>query len=154
MFIDLATIFVHSGKGGDGSVSFRREKFVPRGGPDGGDGGRGGDVILVAENRLRTLLRFRYERQFLAETGGNGCGNNCSGKNGKDIVVTVPVGTVVYEEGQDEPLVDLDRDGMTAVVARGGRGGRGNRITPPRRARLPASPKRASRAKSANCGWK
>jgi GTP-binding protein len=126
MFIDEAKLIVRSGKGGDGAVSFRKEKFVPRGGPDGGDGGRGGDVILIAENRVRTLLRFRYERRFVAEPGAGGGGKNCSGKNAKDIIVKVPIGTVVYEEGRDEPLVDLDRDGMTAVVAQGGRGGRGN----------------------------
>ncbi len=126
MFIDQAKLFVQSGKGGDGSVSFRREKFVPRGGPDGGDGGRGGDVIFVAENRVRTLLRFRYERRFVAAPGNNGAEKNCSGRNAKDIIVTVPVGTVVYDEGCDEPLVDLDRDGMTAIIACGGRGGKGN----------------------------
>ena len=126
MFIDRATITVRSGKGGDGAISFRREKFVPRGGPDGGDGGRGGDVILVAENRVRTLLRFRYERHFAAETAGGGSGNQRHGKNGHDIIIPVPPGTVVYEEGKDEPLVDLDRAGMSAVVVRGGRGGRGN----------------------------
>lgn len=126
MFIDQAKIFIQSGKGGDGAVSFRREKYVPRGGPDGGDGGKGGDVIFVAENRMRTLLRFRYERRFVAIDGGKGTGNNCHGKNGKDIIVKVPVGTVVYELGHDEPLVDLNRDGMKAVMTRGGRGGRGN----------------------------
>lgn len=126
MFIDRATIQVKSGKGGDGSLSFRREKFVPRGGPDGGDGGRGGDVILVAQHRVRTLLRFRYERIFAAESGGGGSGNNKHGKNAKDIVITVPVGTVVYLAGNDTPVADLDRDGMAAVVASGGRGGRGN----------------------------
>jgi len=126
MFIDLANITVKSGKGGDGALSFRHEKFVPRGGPDGGDGGRGGDVILVAENRVHTLLRFRYERHFSGDAGGNGGGNDRHGKNAKDVVVTVPVGTVVYEQGSDVPLVDLDRDGLSVVVAHGGRGGRGN----------------------------
>jgi len=126
MFIDQAKITVSSGKGGDGAIAFRREKFVPRGGPDGGDGGRGGDIILVAENRVRTLLRFRYERRFAAENGGNGTGNNRHGKNAKNITLTVPVGTVVYEEGSNDPLVDLSRDGMIAVLAVGGRGGRGN----------------------------
>ena len=126
MFIDHAKVSVHSGKGGDGAVSFRREKFVPRGGPDGGDGGRGGNIVLVAENRIRTLLRFRYERRFAAEPGGNGSGNNRHGKNGKDITIKVPVGTVVFAEGIEEPLVDMDRDGMRAIIASGGRGGRGN----------------------------
>lgn len=126
MFIDRARIQVESGKGGDGSVSFRREKFVPRGGPDGGDGGRGGDVILQAENRVRTLLRFRYERHFAAADGGAGGGNNRHGRNAKHVIVKVPIGTIVYDAEGDEPLVDLDRDGMMAVVASGGRGGRGN----------------------------
>ena len=126
MFIDRAKITVRSGKGGDGAVSFRREKYVPRGGPDGGDGGRGGDVILLAENRIRTLLRFRYERHFTAEGGGGGGGNDRHGKNGHGITITVPPGTVIYEEGNPEPLADLDRAGMSAVVVRGGRGGRGN----------------------------
>ncbi len=126
MFIDSATIAVQSGKGGDGAVSFRREKFVPRGGPDGGDGGRGGDIILVAQQRMHTLLRFRYERQFTAQAGGQGGGNNRHGKNAADIHIAVPVGTVVYAVGTDEPLIDLDRDGSGVVAARGGRGGRGN----------------------------
>lgn len=126
MFIDQADIFVRSGKGGDGTVAFHREKFVPRGGPDGGDGGRGGDVIIVAENRMRTLLRFRYERRFIAEAGHGGGGKNCSGKKGKHVYLTVPVGTVIYEKGSDTPLVDLDQDGMTVIIANGGRGGRGN----------------------------
>lgn len=126
MFIDHAKIRVSGGKGGDGAVSFRREKYVPRGGPDGGDGGRGGDVILIAENRVRTLLRFRYEHHFSAQPGGGGGGNDRHGKNGHGITISVPLGTVIYEEGNPEPLVDLDRPGMSAVVARGGRGGRGN----------------------------
>ncbi|HOF89180.1 MAG TPA: GTPase ObgE [Armatimonadota bacterium] len=126
MFIDEATITVRSGKGGDGAVSFRREKFVPRGGPDGGDGGRGGDIVFVARRRARTLLRFRYERHFAAEPGGNGAGNKKYGKGGKGITLEVPVGTIIYEQGADVPLVDLARDGMRAVVCRGGRGGRGN----------------------------
>lgn len=126
MFIDQTKIYVQSGKGGDGAISFRREKFVPRGGPDGGDGGRGGDVVLVAENRVRTLLRFRYERRFVADPGANGGTGNCSGRKGKEITIAVPVGTIVYKEGSDEPLVDLDREGMTAIIASGGRGGRGN----------------------------
>jgi GTP-binding protein len=126
MFIDQAKITVQSGKGGDGEVAFRREKFVPRGGPDGGDGGRGGDVILQAEERVHTLLRFRYERRFAAGNAGGGGGNNRHGKNGQDVTILVPPGTVVYEEGGEEPLVDLARPGMSAVVAHGGRGGRGN----------------------------
>jgi len=126
MFIDQAKITVHSGKGGDGAISFRREKFVPRGGPDGGDAGRGGDVIIVAENRIRTLLRYRYDRRFAAEDGGNGGGNNRHGKNAHDVVIKVPVGTVVIDDETNEPLVDINRNGMSAIIAIGGRGGRGN----------------------------
>ena len=126
MLIDQAKIYIKSGKGGNGCVAFHREKFVPRGGPDGGDGGRGGNVIMVAENRVRTLLKFRYERKFVAVNGGDGSGNQCSGKKGKDIKITVPVGTVVFIEGEDEPIVDLNKPGMKAIIASGGRGGRGN----------------------------
>jgi GTP-binding protein len=126
MFIDLAKITVSSGDGGNGVVAFHREKFVPRGGPDGGDGGKGGDIIITAQPRIRTLLRFRYERKFKADNGGHGSGNNCHGKNAKSINIFVPIGTVIYEEGSDEPLADLNRDGMSAIVAIGGRGGKGN----------------------------
>ncbi len=126
MFIDQAKIHIRSGKGGDGAMSFRREKYVPRGGPDGGDGGKGGNVLLVVENRVRTLLRFRYDRNFVADSGQSGGGNNRHGRNGHDVIIAVPAGTVVYEEGHDEPLADLDRPGMSVVIARGGRGGRGN----------------------------
>jgi len=126
MFIDHATIIVCSGKGGDGAMSFRREKFVPRGGPDGGDGGRGGEVVFVARRRVRTLLRFRYERRFVAENGGGGSGNNRHGKNAHDILIEVPVGTMIYDMEHEEPLVDLNRENMQAVLVYGGRGGRGN----------------------------
>lgn len=126
MFIDQAKIRVQSGKGGDGAVHFRREKYVPRGGPDGGDGGHGGDVVLVAQDRVRTLLRFRYDRHFEAEDGKPGSGGDRSGKKGQSVEIPVPTGTVVYEVGNDEPLVDLSRPGMSAVVVSGGRGGHGN----------------------------
>ncbi len=126
MFIDLAKITVSSGDGGNGVVAFHREKFVPRGGPDGGDGGKGGDIIITAQSRVRTLLRFRYDKSFKADNGGHGSGNNCHGKNAKSINITVPIGTVIYEEGSEEPLADLNREGMSAIVAIGGRGGKGN----------------------------
>jgi len=126
VFIDTAKITVRSGKGGNGVASFRKEKFIPRGGPDGGDGGRGGDVILVAENRVRTLLRFRYEKNFAATPGADGGQKDCHGKNGKDITIPVPIGTMIYDHDSGELLVDLDHDGMKAVVVQGGRGGRGN----------------------------
>lgn len=126
MFIDTANITVRSGKGGNGIASFRKEKFIPRGGPDGGDGGSGGDVILVAQNRVRTLLRFRFDKKFAATPGSDGGTKNCHGKNGKDITIAVPIGTMVYDEGTGDLLVDLDHEGMKAVVVKGGRGGRGN----------------------------
>jgi GTPase len=127
-FIDEATIEVAAGNGGDGRVGFRREKFVPRGGPDGGDGGRGGDVVLVAERNLATLMDHRYQREWKAGHGEPGGTNQRSGSNGADAVVRVPVGTTVYdaESGDAEPLCDLTADGQRWVAARGGRGGWGN----------------------------
>jgi GTP-binding protein len=125
-FVDEATITVQAGNGGNGALSFRREKFVPKGGPDGGDGGRGGDVILVANSGLNTLADFRYTRRFKAGTGQPGAGRNCSGAAGKDCIVRVPVGTLVYSEETGELLVDLQRDEQIFKIAAGGRGGVGN----------------------------
>ncbi len=125
-FIDEATIYVRAGKGGDGIVHFRREKYVPKGGPDGGDGGRGGDVVLVVNPHLNTLATFRHQRRFLAENGGRGGPNNRTGKSGEDLLVEVPPGTVVYDADTGELLGDLTEPGQRLVVARGGRGGRGN----------------------------
>ncbi|MBC5805215.1 MAG: GTPase ObgE [Candidatus Eremiobacter antarcticus] len=124
MFVDEIRLTVQGGDGGSGAVSFRREKYVPRGGPDGGDGGRGGSVYLQADPQLSTLISFRHKRRFRASRGGNGSGSNCHGKAGEDIIVMVPVGTLVYEGG--ELLADLDRAGIQTCVARGGRGGLGN----------------------------
>jgi GTP-binding protein len=126
MFVDEALITVRAGKGGDGICSFRREMFVPRGGPDGGDGGHGGSVVLAASHRLTTLLDLRYQKHYEAEDGLAGGGSNCTGRTGKDTVVTLPVGTVVYDDETGEVLADLVADGDTEVIARGGRGGRGN----------------------------
>jgi GTP-binding protein len=127
-FIDEATIRVVSGRGGDGAVSFRREKYVPRGGPDGGHGGRGGDVVLRADRNLATLIDQRLRRDNLAEPGEPGAGNNRSGASGSDLEIAVPVGTIVYDADRKgaEPLVDLTLHGQTFVAARGGQGGRGN----------------------------
>ena len=128
-FIDEATLLVRSGAGGDGSKSFRREKFVPFGGPDGGDGGRGADVILQADRNLATLIDQRMRREVRAESGVDGAGANKTGKSGADLVVRVPVGTIVRDAESDPegpPLADLATDGARYVVARGGRGGRGN----------------------------
>jgi len=128
MFLDSARIFVKAGRGGSGCVSFRREKFVPRGGPDGGDGGNGGDVILIVRPQVRTLTPFRYKKRFEAERGEHGMGSLKTGASGKKLVVAVPVGTVVLpDEGQgDEPLADLVEPGQKFVVAKGGKGGKGN----------------------------
>jgi len=125
-FVDEATIKVHAGKGGDGSGSFRREKYVPRGGPDGGDGGRGGSVYLLADLSLNTLIDFRYQTQFSAQSGEPGAKRQCSGKNGEDCVIPVPVGTVVRDAHTQEILGDLVTPGMRLLVAKGGARGLGN----------------------------
>lgn len=126
MFYDTAKIFVKAGDGGNGCVSFRREKYVPEGGPDGGDGGRGGNVILRADGGLRTLVDFHYQRRYQAGRGQHGRGKNQHGRNGEDLVVRVPAGTLVRDAESGELLADLVDDGQEVVVARGGRGGRGN----------------------------
>ncbi len=142
MFIDRAVIHVKGGDGGRGCVSFRREKFVPKGGPDGGDGGDGGDVILVADERLSTLLDFHYRQHYHAERGGHGEGGRRHGRRGASLIVPVPVGTVVKDADTGAVLADLVRPGQQVVVARGGRGGRGNArfATPTRRAPRYAEP--------------
>ncbi len=124
MFIDQARLTVQGGKGGNGSASFRREKYVPRGGPDGGDGGRGGSIYLVADPQRTTLSEFRHKKRFVAQDGGDGAGSNCHGKTGADIDVFVPCGTLVSEDGK--LIADLSRPGDRECVARGGRGGLGN----------------------------
>jgi GTP-binding protein len=126
MFIDRARIQVRGGNGGSGCVSFRREKYVPRGGPDGGDGGRGGSVILRADPSVSTLNDFHYRQHFAARRGGHGEGSNRSGRDGGDLVVLVPAGTVIAAEEGGPPLADLAEAGQEFVAARGGRGGRGN----------------------------
>lgn len=126
MFIDYAKIIVRSGKGGDGIVAFRREKYVPKGGPSGGNGGNGGSIYLVADKNISTLLDFRYKKHFFAENGENGGSSLKDGKTGKDIYIKVPVGTIVKSEESEEILFDLNKDGQTVLIAKGGRGGRGN----------------------------
>jgi GTPase len=125
-FFDEARIEVIAGDGGNGSASFRREKFVPRGGPDGGDGGRGGSVYAVADRNLNTLIDFRYTRVFRAQRGENGASKDCYGKGGDDIVMRMPVGTVITDLETGELIADLDEDGKRVRVARGGKGGLGN----------------------------
>ena len=126
MFVDEAKIYVKAGGGGNGCVAFRREKFVPRGGPSGGDGGHGGSIYLEANPHDNTLLRYRYNREFKADRGRHGEGSNCSGHAGADMVLLVPVGTVVTDQDTGEQLADLTKPGQRILLAQGGRGGRGN----------------------------
>src|SRR5512143_2804523 len=126
MFIDEATIRVKAGDGGNGCLAFRREKFVPRGGPSGGDGGRGGDVIMESSERHNTLIHFRYNPEYKAERGRHGEGSNCKGSDGQDVILKVPVGTIVYDETNGEVVHDFQGPDERVIVARGGRGGRGN----------------------------
>lgn len=125
-FIDYSKIFVASGKGGKGCVSFRREKYVPRGGPDGGDGGKGGDVIIKASSQINTLLDFKYKREYHAKNGQNGMGKKMHGKNSDDLVIPVPAGTVIRDADSNEIITDLIKDGDYFIAAKGGRGGLGN----------------------------
>ena len=126
MFVDKAQIKIRSGKGGNGSVSFRREPYVPQGGPDGGNGGRGGDIVLLADRNLRTLMDFRYKTKYEAENGEDGRGKKCYGKDGADLIIKVPVGTVVKDLSTGRVMADLTKDGERFVAARGGKGGKGN----------------------------
>jgi GTPase len=126
MFVDEAKISVKAGDGGNGCVAFRREKYVPRGGPSGGDGGRGGSIFLEANPNDNTLLRYRYNREFKADRGRHGEGSNCTGVSGDDTILKVPVGTLVFDATGNVLLADLKRPGQRLLVAQGGRGGRGN----------------------------
>jgi len=136
MFIDYAKIDVKAGQGGSGCVSFRREKHVPRGGPDGGDGGRGGSISIRADRNLHTLIDFRYKKIYKAKRGQHGQGDGKHGKNGENLEIMVPVGTLVKEVGSDKVLCDLVDDQQVYIVASGGRGGKGNAryVTPENRA--------------------
>ncbi|MBO6580473.1 MAG: GTPase ObgE, partial [Thalassospira sp.] len=125
-FLDEAKIYVRSGRGGAGSVSFRREKYIEYGGPDGGDGGRGGDIILEAVENLNTLIDFRYQQHFKAEVGMHGMGRQRTGRSGKSITIKVPVGTQVLAEDRETLIVDMIEPGQTYMLCRGGDGGRGN----------------------------
>jgi GTP-binding protein len=126
MFIDQATIFVKAGSGGNGVVSFRREKFIPKGGPDGGNGGRGGSVILRADRQLTTLMDFRYKRNYVADSGGNGQGANRTGKSADDIIIRVPLGTVIRDAETGDCYADLVKEAEEIIIVRGGKGGKGN----------------------------
>ncbi|MGH2574628.1 MAG: GTPase ObgE [Ignavibacteria bacterium] len=126
MFIDYAKIIIKSGDGGNGCVSFRREKFVPRGGPNGGDGGKGGDVIFQADNSLSTLIDFRYKKHYKAGSGKHGMGGDKTGKNGNDVIIKVPCGSIIKDIPSGETLADLSNHGDKVIAAKGGKGGRGN----------------------------
>ncbi|MBN2411609.1 GTPase ObgE [candidate division KSB1 bacterium] len=126
MFIDSAKIYVKAGDGGDGCIAFRREKYVPKGGPSGGDGGKGGDVVVEADEHIQTLLDFRYQRSYKAERGQHGQGSNMTGKSGLDRIIKLPVGTVVMDMETNEILADLTHHQQKEIVAYGGKGGRGN----------------------------
>ncbi|HXT26148.1 MAG TPA: GTPase ObgE [Candidatus Eisenbacteria bacterium] len=126
MFVDEAKIFVKAGDGGNGCVAFRREKYVPRGGPSGGDGGNGGSIYLEANPNDNTLLRYRYNREFKADRGRHGEGSNCTGHSGDDMTLQVPVGTLAYDEQSGKTIADLATPGQRVLIAHGGRGGRGN----------------------------
>src|SRR5581483_6239697 len=126
MFIDRVVVKVKAGDGGSGIISFRREKFVPMGGPDGGDGGRGGDIILVGDSNLSTLLDYTYRDSWTAPNGEHGSGSNRSGRSGGDVEMPVPIGTIVRDLETDERLGEILEDGQRIIVAQGGRGGKGN----------------------------
>lgn len=140
-FLDQAKIFVKAGHGGSGSASFRREKFVEFGGPDGGDGGNGGSVIFIAEENLNTLIDFRFQQHFKAERGQNGKGKKKTGKNGDDLILKVPTGTQIFEEDNNTLIEDLNKSGQKIVIASGGKRGLGN-------VRFKSSTNRAPRKKN------
>ena len=126
MFIDVANIYIKAGKGGDGKVGWRREKYEPSGGPNGGDGGRGGSIVLKADEGIRTLMDYRYKRSYNGDNGADGGSNNMTGKSGSDIILKLPVGTLIKDEESGKVIVDLKEKDQSFVIARGGRGGRGN----------------------------
>ncbi|OOB76929.1 MAG: GTPase CgtA [Epulopiscium sp. Nuni2H_MBin003] len=150
MFVDKVKIFVKSGRGGDGHVSFRREKYVPNGGPDGGDGGRGGHVIFEVDSGCNTLMNFRHKRHYKAEDGEAGSKKRCHGKDGADKIVRVPKGTIIREANTNKVIADLYKDGQVEVIFKGGKGGKGNQhfATPTRQA-----PKYAEKGRDAKEYW-
>ena len=126
MFVDYVKIFIKSGDGGNGAATFRREKYVAAGGPDGGDGGRGGDIIFVVDKDSNTLIDFRYNKKYKAENGQNGSGNHCYGKSGEDLYIKVPKGTIIKDFETGKVIADLSNDGQKEIVLKGGKGGKGN----------------------------
>lgn len=147
MFVDTAKIKIKAGDGGDGAVSFHREKYVAAGGPDGGDGGRGGNIVFVSDSNLSTLADFRYKRKYAAKKGENGRGGRCRGKNAEDLVIRVPVGTVVKEENSGRILADVSGD-EPYIVAKGGKGGWAIHILQLLSVRFPVLQNRDFRVKS------
>ena len=141
-FVDYTKIYVKAGDGGRGCVAFRREKYVPRGGPSGGDGGRGGHIIFKASRELNTLLDLRYQREYRAKRGQHGMGKKMHGRDGEDRIIPVPVGTVIKDADTEEVLADLDSEGVETIIAKAGRGGQGNAhfATPTRQAPKFAQP--------------
>ena len=140
-FLDQAKIYVQAGDGGSGSSSFRREKYIEFGGPDGGDGGEGGSVIFIATKNLNTLIDFRYKQHFKAERGQDGKGKKKTGKSGKDLILKVPVGTQIFEDDNNTLIEDLNKPDKKVIIANGGKGGLGN-------ARFKSSTNRAPRKKN------
>ena len=153
-FLDEAKVYIVSGAGGNGCIAFRREKFIEFGGPSGGDGGKGGDVIVEAVNGLNTLIDYRYQQHFKAKPGGNGMGKDRHGANGKDVVLKVPVGTQVYEEDGETLLADLTHVGQRVTISKGGNGGFGNAHfkTSTNQAPRHANPGQPARSAPSACG--
>ena len=152
-FVDHVKITCKAGNGGNGSLSFHREKFVQAGGPDGGDGGNGGDICFYADPNMHTLLDFRFNRKFQAENGVDGSANRCTGKRGENLIIKVPVGTVIRDEESGAVVADMDTPGETRTVLKGGRGGWATATSPPPPVRRPISPSPAPRRRSTPSCW-
>ena len=149
-FFDEVQVFMQAGNGGNGCCSFRREKYVPRGGPDGGDGGKGGDIILVAKSNLNTLLYFHYNKHHRAKSGKSGAGANMTGANGENMVLGVPLGTQVFDENEEVLLADLDKEGSEYVIVHGGVGGIGNMAF---KTSVNQAPRTATKGEEGESGW-
>ena len=152
-FVDKARIIIKAGNGGDGCASFHREKYVSHGGPDGGDGGRGGNVVFLADENMNTLLDFKFARFFRAQNGENGRGNMQYGKSGENLVIKVPVGTRVRDVESGKIIADMNSPGRERTVLRGGRGGRGNAKLQRRQSRLRVLPKADKRQRNMRLNW-
>jgi len=147
MFADKARIIISAGKGGDGAVSFHREKYVASGGPDGGDGGKGGDVVFVPDDNLSTLIDFKYKKKYIAKNGDNGSSRNCTGRNAEDLIVRVPRGTLIKDANTGRIMADISTD-EPKVLAKGGKGGKGNARFATPTSQIPRSAKPGFQAKS------